>query len=171
MTLVEHIATFLTRRLNLQVVRAGSRFHKLLFHTLRLGRFRLIGEDSLILTTRGRRTERETSTPLFYVEDSGLLYVAASFGGSDQPPNWYLNLLADPEVSVETPFSRGRYRARPLDAVEAAPLWPKLLAMYPTFARYQNRTSRVIPVVELSPVTVPRSAEGVCIGLATRQLT
>ncbi len=151
MTPVEHIATLLTRNgWNPRVIRTGSRFHRFLFHTLRLGRFRLIGQDSLILTTRGRRTGRETSTPLFYAEDGGHFYVAGSFAGSGQPPNWYRNLLACPEVTVET--SRGRFRcdARVVDDVEAATLWPKLDAVYPTFAKYRKRSMRVIHVVELS---------------------
>jgi len=70
MNLVEHIATLLTKKgWNPRVIRAGSRLHRFLFKTLRLGRSRLIGEDSLILTTLGRRSGRETSTPLFYAQD------------------------------------------------------------------------------------------------------
>ncbi len=153
MTLVEQIATFLTRKgWNPRVIRAGSRLHKFLFHGLRLGRLRLIGQDSLVLTTRGRRTGRETSTPLFYAEDGGRLYVAGSFAGSGAAPNWYLNLSAYPEVTVETRRYKGTYRARTVDAAEAARLWPKLDAVYPTFAQYRRRTSRVIPIVELSPI-------------------
>jgi deazaflavin-dependent oxidoreductase (nitroreductase family) len=160
MTIVEHIATFLTRKKwNPRVIRAGSRFHKLLFHRLGLGRFRLIGQDSLVLTTHGRKTGRETSTPLFYTADGDRLYVAASFAGSGTPPNWYLNLVAHPEVTVETRRSRRRYRARTLDAGDAARLWPKLDAIYPTFAKYRKRTSRVLPVVELSLVSVSGSAD------------
>lgn len=159
MTLVEQIATFLTRKgWNPRVIRAGSRLHKFLFRRLGLGRSRLIGQDSLILTTRGRKTGRETATPLFYAEDSGRLYVAGSFAGSGTPPNWYLNLVADPEVTVETRRSRGLYRARTVNAEEAARLWPKLDAVYPTFAKYRSRTNRVIPVIELSPLAMSRTA-------------
>jgi len=160
MTPVEQIATFLTRKgWNPRVIRVGSRLHKFLFRRLGLGRSRLIGQDSLILTTRGRKTGRKTSTPLFYAEDSGRLYVAGSFAGSGTPPNWYLNLVANPEVTVETRRSRGLYRARTVDAEEAAHLWPKLDAIYPTFAKYRQRTSRVIPVVELSPIATQAAAD------------
>lgn len=130
----------------------GEPVPQVLFHTLRLGRFRLIGQDSLVLTTRGRRTGRETSTPLFYAEDGARLYVAASFAGSGEPPNWYRNLLAHPTVAVETRRSRGRYGARVVDSAEAATLWPKLDAVYPTFAKYRTRTRRVIHIVELTPI-------------------
>jgi deazaflavin-dependent oxidoreductase (nitroreductase family) len=165
MTLLEHIATFLTRKgWNPRVIRAGSRLHTFLFRALGLGRFRLIGEHSLILTTRGRRTGRETSTPLFYAAAAGRLYVAASFAGSGRPPNWYHNLVAHPEVGVETRRARGRYLARVVDDVEAAALWPRLDAVYPTFARYRERTTRVIQIVELAPIT-PREQSRVEAGV------
>jgi deazaflavin-dependent oxidoreductase (nitroreductase family) len=150
---VEHIATLLTRKgWNPRVIRAVSRFHKFLFCRLGFGHFHLIGEDTLILTTCGRKTGRATSTPLFHADVEGRLYVAASFAGSDPPPNWYLNLTAHPEVTVETRRSRGRYVARTLGTDEAGGFWPKLDAIYPTYAKYRKRTSRVIPVVELSPL-------------------
>lgn len=153
MTLVEHMATLLTKNgWNPRVIRAGSRLHKFLFRTLRLGRLRLIGQDSLILTTRGRRSGRETSTPLFYAENEGRFYVAGSFVGSGQPPNWYLNLVANPEVDVETRFGRKHCRARVMGDTEASGVWPRLDAIYPTFARYRQRSTRVIHIVELSPV-------------------
>ena len=153
MAVPQRIAALLTRTgWNPRLIRAGSRFHRFLFHTLALGRYRLVGHDSLILTTRGRRTGRATSTPLFYAEDGGTLYVAGSFAGSGQPPNWFLNLAADPDVMVETGRGIGRYRARVLDDVEASQVWPRLDAVYPSFARYRQRTTRMIHIVELSPL-------------------
>ena len=154
MHLPEQIASFLTRKgWNPRGIRTGSRLHKFLFRTLGLGRFKFVGQDSLILTTRGRKTGRQTATPLFYAEEHGRLYVAGSFAGSGAPPNWYRNLVACPEVGVETHRWRGRCRARTLDATEAAHVWPKLDAVYPTFATYRKRTTLPIPVVELSPIT------------------
>jgi deazaflavin-dependent oxidoreductase (nitroreductase family) len=155
MNAVEHIASFLTKNgWNPRVIRAGSRLHKFLFRTLRLGRFPLVGGDSLILTTRGRRTGRLTATPLFYAEEDEKIFIAGSFAGSGQPPNWFLNLVADPEVEVETRFSHGRYRARVVSDSEASVLWPRLDAIYPTFAKYRRRTRRVIHIVELSPLNM-----------------
>jgi deazaflavin-dependent oxidoreductase (nitroreductase family) len=119
---------------------------------MRLGRFPLVGRDTLILTTRGRRSGRDTSTPLFFASDGRRLYVAASFAGSGQPPNWYLNLRAHPEVGVESRIGRGRYRARILGQGEATATWPRLDEVYPTFAKYRQRSSRAIDVVELSPL-------------------
>jgi F420H(2)-dependent quinone reductase len=131
-------------------IRSLSRLHTLLFRRLGMtgpGAFR----STLILKTRGRKTGREVATPLLYVEEGGKLYVVASFGGNDSPPGWYKNLLAHPEVGVEVDRQSGPYRARPLGSEEAGKIWPRLLALYPTYASYQKKTTRVIPVVELTP--------------------
>jgi deazaflavin-dependent oxidoreductase (nitroreductase family) len=138
-------------------IRGFSRVHTTLFRRFGStgpGAFR----STLLLTTRGRRTGRETSTPLLYVEDGGKLYLVASFGGNDAHPGWYLNLTANPGVKVETGSSQGSYRARTLSADEAGRIWPKLLALYPTYASYQKKTTRVIPVVELEPLDSGRSS-------------
>lgn len=132
-------------------VRGISRFHTSLYRMFS-GKG-LLGKNTLILTTRGRKTGRAVSIPLFHVSEGERLYVVGSFGGNDTPPHWYLNLTANPEVTVEVGSVSGRYRARSLPPQEAAPIWPKLLAMYPTYDSYKKRTSRVIPVVELTPVT------------------
>ncbi len=132
------------------LARAASRLHATLFRAL--GGRSVLGRNTLLLTTRGRRTGRESTIPLLYVEQDGRLYVVASFGGSDTPPGWYRNLVAQPEVAVERPGGGGRYRARPLEPAEAAPIWPRLLAIWPTYAEYQKRTTRVIPVIELAPI-------------------
>jgi deazaflavin-dependent oxidoreductase (nitroreductase family) len=132
-------------------IRGFSRLHTSLFRTFGAtgpGAFR----HTLILTTRGRKTGRETSTPLLYIEESGKLYLVASFGGNDAPPGWYLNLSTNPEVKVETGQGSRSYRARSLTAEEAGKVWPQLLELYPPYASYQKRTTRVIPVVELTPV-------------------
>ncbi|MGH7818587.1 MAG: nitroreductase/quinone reductase family protein [Candidatus Binatia bacterium] len=133
------------------IVRGFSRIHTALFRRFGLTGPGVIGKHTLILTTRGRKTGREIPTPLLYVEDGGKLYIVASFGGNDVPPGWYRNLKVNPEVGVEMSGSRsGRYRARTLGSEEAAPIWPKLLAIYPAYSSYQKKTTRVIPIVELA---------------------
>jgi deazaflavin-dependent oxidoreductase (nitroreductase family) len=133
------------------VVRGASRFHTQVFRWIGLkgvGPFK----KTLLLTTKGRKTGRESTTPLLYVEESGKLYLAASFSGNDAEPGWYRNLKVNPEVGVELGGEPRRYRARTLSADEAGAIWPKLLALYPTYASYQKKTTRVIPVVELVAV-------------------
>ena len=109
-----------------------------------------LGEKTLLLTTTGRKTGNQNTKPLFYVEDGGHLYVVASYGGNDAPPAWYLNLSANPDVTVEVGAKKDRYQARTMTPGEADRVWPKLLKMYPPYAEYQKKTSRVIPVVELA---------------------
>ncbi len=132
-------------------VRGFSNVHTFLFRSIGLtgpGSLR----QMLILTTRGRKTGREVSVPLLYVEENGKLYIVASFGGNDTHPGWYKNLVANPEVGVELLNKKQSYRARPLSAEEAEKVWPKLLELYPTYADYRKRTTRKIPIVELTAV-------------------
>jgi F420H(2)-dependent quinone reductase len=124
--------------LMVRLIRGASGLHTRLFRAV--GGRGFLGRRTLLLTTRGRKTGGDR------------FYVVASFGGNDTPPGWYRNLRAHPEVMVELGGASRRCRARSLEPAEAAPIWPKLLAMYPTYADYQKRTTRVIPVVELSPI-------------------
>ena len=113
----------------------------------RFRRANLIGGDTLILTSRGRKKGKEISTPLFYARDADRLLIAASFAGSGVPPGWYLNLVAHLDLQVTTSGRTKQYRARTLSDAEAEAAWPKLLAVYPTFARYRQRAQRTIPVI------------------------
>lgn len=142
------IASALTwRGWNPTVIRAGSRIHTSLLR--RFGHATLVGGDTLLLTTRGRKTGHERSTPLFYAADGDRILIAASYAGSGVAPGWYLNLLAHPDVGVTTDGRTERYRARTLGAEEADAAWPKLVAVYPTYVRYRKRARRPIPVIEL----------------------
>jgi deazaflavin-dependent oxidoreductase (nitroreductase family) len=67
-------------------------------------------------------------------------------------PAWYLNLRADPLATVQVGPHTRQVRARDASEVERQRLWPSLLAAYPHFDAYQERTPRRIPVVILSPV-------------------
>ena len=141
------IATVLTwRGWNPRVIRAGSRLHTRLLRLF--GRAKLIGADCLVLTTLGRNTGKESSTPLFYAMDADRVLVAASFAGSGVFPGWYLNLIAQPDVQATINGRTEWYRARTLGDAEAEVAWPKLITVYPTFSRYRRRTKRTIPVGE-----------------------
>src|SRR5574342_1200041 len=102
-------------------------------HAVLLRRFqrtKLVGDDVLTLTTRGRRSRKETSTPLFYATDTDRILIAASYAGSGTPPGWYQNLVAHPEVRATIGGRTERFRARTLTDAEAEAAWPKLLAVY-----------------------------------------
>ena len=132
-----------------QIIRLISQFHVAAYRLS--GGWGPLNRNTLILTTRGRKSGREISKPLLYFEDQGRIYLVASYGGNDSPPAWYLNLVKNPDVKVQVGRSVQSRRARTLSAKEAKPIWPGLLAVYPTYAEYQKKTTRQIPVVELAP--------------------
>jgi deazaflavin-dependent oxidoreductase (nitroreductase family) len=108
-----------------------------------------LSADLLVLTTRGRVSGKQRSTSLLYFDRGPRRYVVASFAGSDHPPAWYLNLVADPHVTVELNGKRSDALARELEQDEADALWPTLDAIFPPFVEYRERTSRRIPVIEI----------------------
>lgn len=115
-----------------------------------LGR-RLVDNDILILTTRGRSTGREHTVPLLYLRDGDRLVVIASYGGRDRHPEWYLNLVAEPLVTVQIGGELRAYRARTATEEEWETWWPHVVSAYSDYAVYQSRTDRQIPVIMLEP--------------------
>jgi len=107
---------------------------------------------TLLLDHTGRKSGARFTTPLLYLEHGASLVVVASQGGLPEHPQWYRNLRAHPETSVQLRH-RGvvPVRARTADARERAELWPRLLELYADFADYQAWTKREIPVVILEP--------------------
>jgi F420H(2)-dependent quinone reductase len=110
------------------------------------------GAPLCLLTTVGRRTGRRRTVALLYVDLDDELVVVASRGGMSAHPAWYLNVLAEPEVTVETGATTRRARARLASAEEVARAWPVLTGAYTHFDEYQQRTDRDIPVVIISPL-------------------
>lgn len=133
-----------------------SRFHASLYRLTSgmLGR-RLVGNDMLLLTTRGRSTGRPHTVPLLYLEDDTTLVVVASWGGRPHHPQWYHNLIADPRATVQVRSRSWPVRARTGDPTERSMWWPRIVAAYETYRSYQSRTDRVIPVVFLDPMSGP----------------
>jgi deazaflavin-dependent oxidoreductase (nitroreductase family) len=107
------------------------------------------GTTTLILTTTGRRSGEERSTPLIYQRHGDDYLVVASKGGSPQPPAWYLNLQANPEVRVQVKGDRFAARARTARPDEKPELWQTMTAAWPAYDEYQTKTDREIPVVVL----------------------
>lgn len=114
----------------------------------RVGR-RLVDNDMLLLTTRGRKSGRTHTVPLLYLRDGSRLVVIASWGGRPYHPDWYLNLQADPAAVVELPGERFAVTAHTAGEDERARLWPKVVSAYGGYATYQARTDRRIPLVLL----------------------
>lgn len=107
----------------------------------------------LLLTTTGRRSGEPRTHALIYRDHPdapGAAYlVVASKGGADEPPAWYRNLQAQPEVQVQIKGERFPARARTATADERPRLWQHMVEVWPDYAEYQKRTSREIAVVVL----------------------
>lgn len=107
------------------------------------------GTTVLILTTTGRRTGESRSTPLIYGKRANDYVVVASKGGAEEHPAWYLNLLAQPEVTVQVRGDRFTARAHTATAEEKPELWRMMTERWPAYQEYQRKTNREIPVVVL----------------------
>lgn len=108
----------------------------------------------VLLTTTGRRSGRPRTTPLMFHRDGERLLVVASNIGAPRHPDWYLNLVADPDVTVEVGDESGAprpARATTLEGAERTAAWDELKATYPFFADHEAATERTIPVVALTP--------------------
>ena len=108
------------------------------------------GRDLLLLTTVGRKSGREHTTPVVFTRVGDRLLVYASKGGAPTHPDWYLNLLAEPRVMLEVGTDRYRAIATPLEGDERDREFAAQVARNPTFGDYERGTDRVIPVVALA---------------------
>lgn len=108
------------------------------------------GTQTLLLTTTGRKSGEQRTTPLIYAPyGNGAYTIVASKGGSDTPPAWYLNLTDKPEVEVQVKDNRFEAHARTASAEEKAEIWPTMTSEWPAYDDYQAATKREIPVVIL----------------------
>jgi deazaflavin-dependent oxidoreductase (nitroreductase family) len=112
----------------------------------------LAGEQLILLTTTGAKSGQPRTTPIAYTEDNGRLVIIASKEGSPNHPDWFHNLLANPEVTVELGAERFSARASVVAEEERQRLFDQMAAQIPDFARYQEKTTRQIPVVILERI-------------------
>ena len=110
------------------------------------------GSSVLLLTTTGRRSGEQRTTPLIYGRSGDDYLIVASKGGSPEPPAWYQNLTEQPEVEVQVLGDRFRARARTATAEEKPAMWQEMVSHWPAYDEYQQRTDREIPVVVLERV-------------------
>lgn len=122
-------------------------------HAYRLLGGRLVGKfgkaPMLLLTTTGRKTGAARTTPLLYLPVGDSYVIVASWGGDERNPLWYLNLVADPHVTVQIGAEKQAMTARTATPEEKARLWPELVAIYRQYEGYQRKTERDIPLVIL----------------------
>ena len=104
----------------------------------------------LLLTTIGAKSGQCRTTPLGYMPEGDRLIVIASSGGAPTHPDWYHNLVAHPQVTVEVGTEAFDAIAVVAEDEERDRLWTKGVALYPSLAEHQAKTTRQIPVIALS---------------------
>jgi deazaflavin-dependent oxidoreductase (nitroreductase family) len=107
------------------------------------------GQTILLLTTKGRVSGQERTTPLIHCTDAGRWVVIASKGGAPDHPDWYKNLRADPEATIQVKDERIPVRATVASGEDRTRLWRLMTETWPAYEQYQQKTSREIPVVVL----------------------
>jgi deazaflavin-dependent oxidoreductase (nitroreductase family) len=110
------------------------------------------GSHLVLLHTIGAKSGESRVAPAFSLEDGDAWLVVASAAGSPNHPAWYFNLLANPDIALETPTGLVDVRATPLEGAAYDAAWARFVERAPTFAEYKERAGdRVIPVVRLTP--------------------
>lgn len=107
------------------------------------------GAPVLLLSTTGAKSGQTRVNPMMYLVAGGTTYVFASKAGQPTNPDWYHNLVANPGVTVEVGAETFKATARVATGEERDRIYAQQAELYPGFAEYQEKTSRVIPVVAL----------------------
>jgi deazaflavin-dependent oxidoreductase (nitroreductase family) len=107
------------------------------------------GSSLLLLTTVGVKSRLQRTNPLAYLPGKRCIYVFGSKGGSPAHPDWYLNLVARPQVIVELGSERYEATAETITGIERGKIYARLVKLHPNFGDYEQKTARVIPVVAL----------------------
>ncbi len=108
------------------------------------------GTTILLLTTTGRTSGEQRTTPLIHVVDGDRWVVIASKGGAPDHPDWYKNLEADPEATIEVQADEVPVAMSVAEGDERARLWSAMTEVWPAYDDYQAKTEREIPVVVLT---------------------
>jgi deazaflavin-dependent oxidoreductase (nitroreductase family) len=110
------------------------------------------GRPLLLLTSIGAKSGQPRTMPLVYTTDGDNLVIIASKGGSDANPDWYHNLVANPEATIELPGETFQVRARQTEGEERRRLYDAQATLMPAFADYEKKTTREIPLFVLERV-------------------
>ncbi|MCG5433650.1 nitroreductase family deazaflavin-dependent oxidoreductase [Mycobacterium sp. MYCO198283] len=108
------------------------------------------GADLLLLTTVGAKSGKPRTSPLVHFEIDGRLLIVGSYAGAPKSPAWVHNLRAHPEATVELGADTFRVTTRELPRDERDRLYPVIAQRFPAFGEYQAKTTRVIPIFELT---------------------
>lgn len=111
------------------------------------------GAPVLLLSTTGAKTGQTRVNPMMYLQESGTTYVFATNAGRPTNPDWYHNLVANPGVTAEVGTETFEATARVITGEERDRIYARQAELYPGFAEYEEKTSRVIPVVAVARVS------------------
>ena len=107
------------------------------------------GTEILLLTTKGRKSGEERTTPLIHRTDGDRWVIVASKGGTPEHPDWYLNLQDDPEIEIQVKDEKIPVTPSTAEGDERERLWKLMTEVWPDYDDYQSKTDREIPVVVL----------------------
>ena len=110
------------------------------------------GAPLVLITTTGAKSGKKRTTPIVYTTDGDNVVIIASKGGAPTSPDWFHNLVANPDVTVELATEKFEARARVAEEPERERLYRAQAALMPNFAEYEKATTRKIPVVVLERV-------------------
>jgi F420H(2)-dependent quinone reductase len=105
----------------------------------------------LLLTTNGRKSGKPRTTPLIHFPIDQHTVVAATNNGDDRHPDWYWNIIANPDAVAQIGRRKRQVRAHQVEGDQRRRLWERITEVHPLFAEYQRRTEREIPVIVLEP--------------------
>ncbi|MGE5137875.1 MAG: nitroreductase/quinone reductase family protein [Rudaea sp.] len=115
------------------------------------------GRNVLLLTTKGRRTGRERTTPVFYLRDGRSIVICNVNPGFEHTNPWVINLRADRLARIQIGRKSGFYRAREATAAELARFWPQFITVWPTYQSHYERSGRRVIFI-LEPAAEAKSA-------------
>ena len=138
--------------MNITLMKTIGKIHRWLY-TLTGGALggRLAGNPMLLLTTTGKKTGNQRTTPLLYLPDGEDMVVVASNGGNARHPAWWFNIEANAGATVQVGKETKRVRAETANEEDRNRLWPLLLDAYAGYQNYEDETERTIRVVILRP--------------------
>jgi deazaflavin-dependent oxidoreductase (nitroreductase family) len=105
----------------------------------------------LLVHTTGARSGKDHIVPMRALPDGNALYVFASAHGSDRQPDWYYNLVANPDITIEKGVESIPVRATEVHGAERGAIFARHAARFPIFTEYERTLARTIPVIRLDP--------------------
>lgn len=106
----------------------------------------------VVITSVGAKSGNLRKNPVMRVERDGKYLAVASYGGGPKNPSWYANFIAHPEVDLQDGPEKHTYRVRLLADEERVDWWEHAVATWATYADYQQKTDREIPIFLLERV-------------------